>query len=873
MSFQIPQKAKALILLEETMIDLYKVTPALESPVKQRIFRNAVVTMFIKGHIGSDFKMRLHVHDDASGSNILFSSNEINNLDIERTGDHYCELRFDFPTLGNLMSCGKPHLLKLEIYDGYVQDPANYVALIMDTLGNQNFLGSQGYDIADAPDLGVICSFFFETPNASTEDFFMCRIQGAKLINGLGPSETAYDLGTKWYYGVRIQAGLVIDSFKIRSAITLVTQTLVNAGQVFTPDPLNYNTHINQYYYNKKTGDLIFYTNMQLNTNQYAIMEYLLFFTDTRGKYAPTDMASFGNSVVYWEPRLSPDISFDFSQQNNLQGILSISSSPVSLKNQDGYLNGFFSTSDCFSNREVKIWRCKGSVENNSFEFLGVIRSANLSDTECRFEIADPLAKLDNTFSDLLPLRYGNTAYTLRDIDRVKIIPRVYGKISRFSSGLFPTGLSLGVNRMMPENAITATCISYNPASKTTATNRTWSVGFGPASAAVMSRDVTAVATVTVGTFTGSKFTINNSLGPVSEWLPIGSTVMNNGKYGVVYDSNATEAYIYPQNASFSAAFDIFRHKVISVVVVKDGVNFWLNGGEHFTCQIGASGDLQIVFVNGFESLTSAGMGGVPLDPDEDEIFVVMMNDEADAKASSIVKDLLLKAGLAVSGSFAPPQTPAWNAWSDIELSLTLDGEMPKYRDLVESCLRSAMSFIYFDTNGAIRYKAFMHPMHSPFNIDLTENQSGFDASDAITQKNSKEFSVKFDLWDLYAGVIFNFTQCRPNRDSLEFSTSMAKDFYKTQNLFQVETIIDPTRIAASAFYFDYARLVTGRSAIFSITALAEQMGLYIGDDIVLKRKNIIDGQTELTLRVVSKNKKQSGASLTLMDLKNFPGL
>lgn len=866
MSYQIPSKSKAKFLLGETSVDLYKLTPMQTgSHVTDVIFKYAVVTMFIKGHVGADFKMRLNVYDP-SGTHLLFSSLPVNNLDLNRSDDMYTDLRFEFPRLGNLMSLGKQHMVKFEIYDGYTYDTGNYVALMMSPLGAQSFLGSDFYDLADAPDLGVICSFFFDTPNPSTEDFFMCRIQGAKLLNGI-VSETAYDTASKWYYTTKIQPGLVFDSFKIKNGTTGVITTLVNAGLAFIPNPLNYSTHINEYYYNKKTGDLYFYTNKQLGSDQYGMIEYFLFVTDTRGKYAPSDMASFGaGQIVYWEPRLTSDLAFNFSQQNNLQGLLSISSSPVILKNQDGYLNGFFSVNDCFNNREVKVWRCKGDASINTFEFIGVIKSASFNDEQCVFEIADPLSKLNNTFNDGRPKRYGNTTYALRDIDRLSFIPRVYGKISKFAQGWYNTGTTLPVVKINEQNSIQATCVSYNPITKTTATNRTWSCGFGPASAAVMSRDVTAVNTFTAGTFNSTKFTINNSLGPVNEWLPVGTTIMNNGKYGVVYDSNATEAYVWPQSASFSAAFDIFRQKVISVILMREGAPFHLNGGESYTCQIGVHGDLQIVFVNGFESIVP-GLGGVPVDPDADEVFIVMMNDEADAKASSIVKDLLQKSGLAVSPSFIPDQTPAW---TDIELAFTLDGDLPKYRDLVEMCLKSAMSFIYFDSNGWLRYKAFMQTIQSPTNIALTDNQSGLDASDAITQGNSKEFSVSFDLWDLYCGVRFNFSHCIVV-SMIEYSTNMAMDFYKTENLFDLDTVVDPTRVGASAFYVDYGKVVMGRSAVFSITALAEHMNLYIGDDVIVRRKNLIDGQAEITLRVVSKNKKQSGAALDLMDLKRFP--
>lgn len=866
MAYQIPNNTKATFLLEETVIDLYRLTMPLHSPPQDLIFKHATVTMYIKGLLGADFKMRINVY--SGDGSLLFSSSPVNNLDIERVGDYYAEIRFDFPRLGNLMSAGKSHMVEFEIYDGYVQDSNNFVAIIMSPLGVQSFLGSSTYDLSDAVEIGAVCSFFFDINNDSSERFLMCRIQGAKLFNGITTQEVIQFFPARILYTATIQTGLYVDSFAL--TVAGANTTIIDHMSDFTPDPMNPDTNLNKYYYNPLTGEVKFYLGYQLQDTVYAIMEYFIFFTDTRGKYAAYNLSS-GFDVVYWEARLSPDLSFEFSQSNNLQGLLSISSAPISLKNQDLYLNSFLTENDTFSNREVKCWSCDGSVGDNKVEFIGVIRGVSVSDNECVFTIADPLAKLDNVYVDGLPKTALDLAtsgsYFIRIEDVAKPVSRLLGKISSFSYLGKYTAQTIDVPWMSPEKMINCTNINFNNVPLAT-NNRHWSVGFGPSSATTQQRDVTAVANYTSGTFSATKFTIDAALGPISEWLPIGTCIVNNGQYGIVYESNATEAYVWPHNASFSAAADIIRHKVISVIIEQDGVLYYPLAGRDYTCQIGAAGDLQIVFVNVFEAALSMA---TTLNPFEDQVYAVMMNDDADNKSSEIVNTLLIDARMTVNATFAPDQTPAW---TDAELAITIpfpgQSAFPSFREVVELCLKSSMSFLYFDQSGYLRYKSFMQDIQT--DPTLTDNQSGFDVQNQINQSNSKGFSVRLDLWDLYGGASFDFSHCKMYYSWI-IQYQMVKDFYQTENLYEVETVIDPTRASTSDFLDSYAALVMGRSAIFSVTALAEHMGLYIGDDIEMSRRLIQGQAAEATLRVVSLSKSVNEVRMDLMDLKKFPTL
>lgn len=870
MAYQIPSKAQALFLLENTKIQLFTILPQ-----QDLLFKHTTVTMFIRGHIGSDFKMRLNVYADAVGGKLLMSSTPINNLDISRTDDLYTELRFDFEKLGNVMSVGKKHLVEFEIYDGYVYGHDDYVAIIYDYFAAQNYMGTPEYlvDPADGAELCAKCSLFFDKKNDSTEKFQMCRIQGAKLLNGIA-SETEYQFfPARKLYTATIQPGLHPSSLKVFYT-NFGNDDEYNMAQLtedFTPDPLALDENLNCYYYNPANGELKLYTEYSFNTTTFAIFEYFMFFTDTRGKYAPYNMES-GFKTVYWHPRLPANLDFDFSQQNNLQGLLSISASAISLKNQDKYFNDFFSLFDCFNNREVKVWSCEGSVSNKKVDFVGLIRGVDVTDDACTFSLADPLARLDDLYQDGKAKTVGDLSsiggYPIKIVDTDRIVPRVLGKISSFSL-LYKNAGDINITWMDKANMIECIDVSYVPAFGT-ANNRVWSCGFGPASAATMQRDVSAHGTEIVSGVDVSKFTIDNTDGPVSEWLPPGTCIENNGNYGIVYASNDTEAYVWPTNAGYSAAADIIRHKVISVIVQQGSATHYLKAGEAYTCQIGAAGDLQIVLANNFEALASVAMAST-LDPHEDKIYACFMNDEADARASQIVRNVLLGLGMSINGQFEPAQPPTWN---DPNLAITIpfpgSNDMPQARQVVELALKSAMSCLYFDDGGLIRYKSFLQPIESVLaNVD---NQSEFDPEDEINQNNSTEFSVSFDLWDLYGGADFIFNHCKMYYQ-WRIEKDMVKYFYKTQKLYQVEVALDPTSTDVAEFLDDYANLVMGRSAVVSLRALSDQSNLWIGDDIQVTRDKLIADDNTQTLRVIAKSKSITGARLSLMDLKKFPGL
>ena len=150
MSYQIPLQVNILKLKGATKVPLFSMTPTEDVKI-----RNVIVTMFLSGLISSDFQMKINVYFDSGYRRLLFSSEVVNNFDVVRVGDYYCELRFDFPALRNLLRIGHEYHVEFELSGTYAYDEENYLGLIQD---HDNTLGI----IFDEDDFVVRLSPFFD---------------------------------------------------------------------------------------------------------------------------------------------------------------------------------------------------------------------------------------------------------------------------------------------------------------------------------------------------------------------------------------------------------------------------------------------------------------------------------------------------------------------------------------------------------------------------------------------------------------------------------------------------------------------------------------------------------------------------------------
>lgn len=898
MTYQIPRRTKSEVFFGEGTSKMLVVTPS-----KHLKLQKGILTLFLKGHIGADFKMRINLYKDDAGNNILVSSTPVNNQDISRVGDWYGEIRFDFPA--NTLGKGGRFLVEFEVYDGYTYDTDNYIAVVMDNFASLGYNGSDVEPVGSSvKPVHRLSLFFGQITTPQNEKFFMVKMEGARLLN----TQYHTQVGGNFYFETYIQPGLWLnldgpDTFQEINGSD--TTNFSRVWEEIDPDTIDLSPNNHQYYYDPETGFIQWVTDFygfdeDADTLGTWILKYYLFFTEFRGKYANPEMTG-GNEVVFWEPRLMEGVNVDFSQQNNFNGLLSISASGLVFKNEDKYFHKFLTQRDSFNNRQVTIWRCEGEVANYTLEFVGTVRSATLNDRQVTFEVQDILATLDRTYEDERVETWAELGYTITNIkaeERSKIVPRLFGKRGPYELQLYDTGQSNGSeNQRIPalstEKMTRLVNVSKND-TPTTSNNRTWSIGFGPASASDKTFTSISKTAITSGSFQALMVELDTSAHgglPVGNYFAPGDTIKNGTNYGIIYQTTDTHILIWPFSSSYSAVGSYVRGKIGGVVISKGGELYYPLFGRDYSCSIGSGGDLRLTFTNNFEA-NHSGLG--TLDPESMEVYGRAYNDEADGNLTSVLEEILgYTQTIETAAQFAPAQDTAAPeaylglfSYPDPYVSFTLpfagEENFPTFASVVEKLLKTGMGMVHFGNDGLARYKSFLDINWKDGagnrTTDYIDNQSGITPEEGeLSTKNTTEHSVQFDLYDTYYGVDFNYSQ-NPNlpelysfQDSVDSYMPGAKAFYKTNKTYRVESLADINASYRPFYLRRFVKLVCGRRAIYNFRSFTS-FGVYLGDDFLISRAKILGDADDGLFRVVSISKGVNDVKLSFQDLNRFPG-
>lgn len=732
-------------------------------------------------------------------------------------------------------------------------------------------------------------SFNEESLLPASDKFYMARFQGCRLLTAanttyIGTYVHSISGATMRVYEATVHTFLKVKEFTHQAggiSTDHVVTELPNSGGAF-PHNSGVAPYYNVFYYSAEDGYMRFALNgssAPLSSLDCVSFEYYLFFTEFTGKRALSNMID--GDEVYWSPRLPKDPKINFSQANNLMATLSISTSAIELKNQDLYFNSFFGEFDSFNNRELKVWRCINDVSNFQFELSCIVRGAGLNEQEASFQLEDSLAMLDSTcyfgfetyktYSDL----HDFTDYWIRSQDLTRPIYRSIGKVSPYDTLYINTAQSLQVRRANPSKMIPAVCAFYDSSTKTVNTNRAWSCGFGPANANAASAAIGSLAHYTNGTYSASVITLSTH---AASTFSVGDSFHNNGtQYGLIVGVSGNDVEVWPYNASLATG-TITRGRVSSVVVVKDDIKYYPVFLRDYLCQMGPHGDIQIFFANNFEANHS---GLAVLDPDTCEVFTKFWNESSDTRSSTIAKSILTEAEIPCSSTFMPNQIDY--TWVDPDLSFCIPyvggSDFPTCKDILDKVLKSSLSFVYFDNVGEMRYKSFLDTIKTPGNI---HNQSGQDSSDSMMSSNTAGFSTSFDLYDQFVGTSFKFNFApqydnfyAANPEAYTLTDFRALKLYRTNKYYGVESLLDthdlPIGLVTYAVLEAYNNLIMGRRCVFSLTAFSRHFRLYIGDDILVSRKDLVGNESEVYLRVIASGKGSNDVDYKLIDQKNFP--
>ena len=182
----------------------------------------------------------------------------------------------------------------------------------------------------------------------SSDKFFLVRVQPSRLINDYLTvvSGTVYSM-TFPYKLINVKQNGVL--------LTRVSSNPV-AGQ---------------YSYDESTKLLTVHLSAAPSGSNIIVTDYQLYFTQSRVRTHGLDPINPSVDLVEWEPRVKSVGGFSQDISDILNGILTISSSSLTLINNEEYFQQYFTIHDSWYDKNIEVWHCLDRVENIKKVFDG----------------------------------------------------------------------------------------------------------------------------------------------------------------------------------------------------------------------------------------------------------------------------------------------------------------------------------------------------------------------------------------------------------------------------------------------------------------------------------------------------------------------
>lgn len=457
------------------------------------------------------------------------------------------------------------------------------------------------------------------------------------------------------------------------------------------------------------------------------------------------DPESPNTRKIIYQSRLKNTPSFGQSQENNLNGVLSLSSSVIALDNIDNYFSDFFSPDDSFKGCTVKVWKCSESVSSKTLVYIGSISRIE-GDEVLNFSTEDVLNRLDKIF-------YSKGTYSASIASSRSGVPsnqalipirRIYGRNSSFKykwKNITSEFLAKFLDATgMPE----AYCVSYDP-NITTGTNRFWETGILE-NRVGMDDPYTATLVLSYGTGAGIDGQLVELAGAPYDNVSVGDTFIGGpSKWGNVIDVDGGAIYV---NSSPLVAGDVLTFsKVSALVLLKSGQEHYLRYGLDYNVITPATPDtpIKIRLNDNFEANYSIA---TPVDPTTDQIFYKIRGRSGQSQYShgNNVYNLLLS-------EFAPSELDL-TSFTDADAALDLDvcymippldGNFPTKRELLQNLVISAFGYLYLGDSFKLGYANFRIPAPT---LSITDTE---------IKKNTTSHSIDYN--DVYQSVSFTSTE------------------------------------------------------------------------------------------------------------------
>jgi len=602
-------------------------------------------------------------------------------------------------------------------------------------------------------------------------------------------------------------------------------------------------------------------------TTQAVVAFYYLFYTTGTNRVFPQDpelAESSTNPLRDWEPKVTKPPSVGFSMENILSGTLSISSSNLTIINDNFDFNQYLTTNDSFFKKEVRFWVVINDVSNIQKQFEGEITSLNVKDNTVNLKVKNPFIKLRDTATlgdDSDEIYFKTDRFPNLDPNQEDLpIRYVVGKVSKYqtlSSGNF---LENGLYELFvdPTTCFSATNVSYDENISTT-TNRTHGIcrvsadGFLDFSTTISAPD-NSKATYTRFTVPDStKFLVGDTFKIDRGGTPVSVEVIN-----IDHGNN----YIYTNKASTAlvAGDSLEGNDCPTIIVYEESTDTRLvcrynrDYTASTTTNAGGTTYLRVDFVNNFE----ANFGVSALDLSKQKIYWRVRPDQTNGGHAEVLKDLLDKAGLTTnSASFTSAQSSL-----DVNANFTIpfhdESDYGSYIEYAEKILASTFGYLTLNNSFELEYKLFQTP------------SSGSAVTDTDILENSPSIEIDYD------DLIYSFIGTNPHYDSSEAkadsnnSPSVTVTSNKSRYLNEIENTFKFEHVLEK--FNDVATKIAGfraeRTAKYLIDTKSINLDNNVGDDLEIIRDNILGGESSKQVKIISISKQTRRVQIITTDLE-----
>lgn len=608
-----------------------------------------------------------------------------------------------------------------------------------------------------------------------------------------------------------------------------------------------------------------------------VIVYRYIYLTNDTAKITYKDPEDSSTELKDWLPRISGYPSFEISQQDIIDSVLTIGSTSIELINNDNYFQQFIEDEDSFSRQDVKIWQCLDSVNNIQKFYFGFVTSFSISTSNISLSIDSSMSLLNDTFysnGTLEESTYSQSTYPGVHPDfRDKAIYKIYSKCSRtvlvgigneepfsplngssqvffkIDEGYELTNINYNVNRSIGNNREWSACIASSTSSDLTETasnvtaqipnNRYWT-------------DVDDIGFYRCG----DCLLINSNPGYYVHGIDLGSSrimISTSGTLAVVLSNGDT---IFRPAIPFVQLIDDDNN---GVALLKYGTSSDKNV-SHYRLIVDSNGVYKIIINYNIESIFSTSQfntnGGIAAAA---KIYYRVYNHD-DLNHGTIVKEIIESVGF-VADNDSITAANLTSIKTNFSNPFVGEGSFKAARDVLQSLLTSTMGLLSQSSDFSLAYK-LISLLSSV--VEITDNE--------IINGSLKQ-DIKYT--DIYTA--FKYENKHGEYSALNDSISSTIDTRYEESLSldrptAIHGIKKEKKIDFITQDLDNSKdriesLLSSRRATFSFVTKGINFSSTIGDDLTIISNKLIGTSGQKIIKILSINKKQNETAITGSDL------